>query len=198
MDILLIADEIQSGLGRLGSLFASIEQGWQPDLIVIGKSLGGGLVPISAVLGPGHLMDLLDPGIESETFAGDPLGCRIGLRVLEMLDDQLLTRAREIGEILRQRLRHVIDPRVAQILGEGCCGVIEFRMSPRVQGSSKQFERKSQLAEQFARAALHCGILVHRTGPLQNRIVLLPPLTITDAEIDIAIDRLKQAWTATC
>ncbi len=95
LGILMICDEIQMGLGRLGSLFACASQGWVPDLLVLGKSLGGGLVPISAVIGQATLLDKLEPGVESETFAGNPLACRLGLEVLEMLESgEILENAR--------------------------------------------------------------------------------------------------------
>jgi len=90
LGVVVVSDEIQMGLGRLGPLLVGIDDGWAPDLVVLGKSLGGGMVPISAVLGPGEWMDRLPAAIESETFAATPFACRLATEVLQVLEDEVM------------------------------------------------------------------------------------------------------------
>ncbi len=194
LGIALIADEIQTGLGRLGTMWACEGQGWIPDLLVIGKSLGGGLLPISAVLGPASWIDLLDPGIESETFASDPVGCRIGLKVLEWLTPQFFAEASQKGEQLRQSLQQMLERQKllsrVHLEGEGCVAILHCNAfdSPAHQASDP-----SIFALQFAQCALHEGVLVHRTGPRGNRIVILPSLLVTSDEIQEGVASLERA-----
>lgn len=94
LGLVVVSDEIQMGLGRLGPLLVGINDGWCPDMLVLGKSLGGGMVPISAVLGPGDWMDRLPAAIESETFAATPLACRIGDEVLRVMEEEVMDTAK--------------------------------------------------------------------------------------------------------
>ncbi|MCY2973149.1 MAG: aminotransferase class III-fold pyridoxal phosphate-dependent enzyme [Planctomycetota bacterium] len=131
--ILLIDDEIQMGLGRLGSLFAATSQGWEPDLIVLGKSLGGGLVNVSAIIGNERLMSGLPPGVESETFAADPLACRVAIEVLDLFHEEIEPRLAVVSSALKNgidRLHQELSNRFPSLRlrvdSQGCAAVIQI------------------------------------------------------------------------
>ncbi len=193
--VLMIADEIQTGLGRCGSWALSQQQGWQPDLMVLGKSLGGGIAPISAVLGRADILDALRPGSESETFAASPLATAVGLEVLEQLQHgPWIANGQRLGQEFRDFATREISRRaissqamrqhfyadcVVEGLGASC--VIEFRRQP-------------ERCRRFAEACFEQRVLTHFTGPQATRLVLLPPFTMTDAECDAALSRLTLAF----
>lgn len=192
-DILLIADEIQTGLGRCGDWTMSHTQAWQPDLTVIGKSLGGGIVPISAVIGNASVLDCLQPGDASETFAATPLATAVAHRVLDViLAQDLPNRSLAIGKFLRdeaQNLIHHAAPKrniVVEGIGGSCC--LEF-LEDAPSGSAGQ-------ARRFAIACQESGLLVHLSGPHRTRIVLLPPLNIGNPDLEDALSRLKLAFAS--
>ncbi len=190
-NVLLIADEIQMGLGRAGSMLLSTSQGWQPDLVVLGKSLGGGIVPISAVVGRSKVIDALPVGSESETFACTPLAAAIGLEVLNQLSNgPWLERGRKVGKQLRESLRRIGAKRFPGLLieGEGACAVAEFA------GCGKSLADAHDLALRIARECQKQNLLVHFTGPKATRIALLPPLTISDEELTEGTKRLSLAF----
>jgi 4-aminobutyrate aminotransferase-like enzyme len=182
--VLMIADEIQTGLGRCGDWLLSRQQGWEPDLVVIGKSLGGGITPISAVVGRADVLDAIPAGAESETFAASPFACCIALQVLHELQfGPWFERSKRVGQDLRSWFTSLStsENAIQSIDGLGANCVLEFASShqPSVSLASAQ-----AAAYDFAVKLLQAGLLVHYTGPQQTRIVLLPPLTITDAELD--------------
>ncbi len=189
--ILMIADEIQMGLGRCGTMLLSTSQGWQPDLVVLGKSLGGGIVPISAVVGRREVIDALPMGSESETFACTPLAAAIGLEVLNQLNSgKWLVRGCEAGEKLRQFLKRIGEMRYPglAIQGQGACAVADFI------SCFNSLEDAQLHARKQAVACRDQGVLVHFSGPLSTRIVLLPPITIGDEDLDEAMRRLSGVW----
>lgn len=204
--ILMIADEVQTGLGRCGTWLLSAAQGWCPDLVVLGKSLGGGLAPISAVVGRAEVLDAIPAGVESETFAGSPLACSLARTVLETLHTgDWMSRGSEVGESLRKTCREcVADERfaasfggvisssspavVCQVEGRGANCIVEFAAS-----SSKQRGSQQICAARVADRMLAAGLLVHLSGPYQTRIVMLPPLTTTDEELSEITLRLRTA-----
>ncbi len=171
--VLMIADEIQTGLGRCGAWLLSHRQAWQPDLVVLGKSLGGGVTPISAVVGRAEVLDAIPCGAESETFAATPLACAVALQVIaELRMGPWMARGEVIGEQLRQWFDQ--HPKrtawgINKVEGIGCVCALEL-------------ESKAAAAE-LASTLFRAGVLVHLTGPEQTRIVLLPPLTISDDEL---------------
>lgn len=188
--VLLIADEIQMGLGRTGDWLLSKSQGWLADLVVLGKSLGGGITPISAVVGRADVLDSLPAGSESETFAASPLATAIGREVIHQLETgPWFNRARHIGERLRDSLlasrAFCIDsPRPPRIEVCGASAVLElFGCWPDISIAKREALR---LAEDM----VHKGLLIHYSGPYGTRIVLLPALTITDDELDAVAERL--------
>lgn len=184
--ILMIADEVQTGLGRCGDYSLAQRQGWQPDLFVFGKSLGGGIAPVSAVVADHAILNSLDVGAASETFAATPLACAVGLEVLNQLESGTLMRdADHAGQQLRnfgaQRIAGtyaIADGIECEILvsGRGANCAFEFR-------SVGGLELDQGAAKRFAEACLQSGLLVHYSGPYRTRVVLLPPLNISPAQL---------------
>lgn len=118
--VLLILDEIQSGLGRTGAWFAYMHEGIRPDGVIVGKALGGGLLPVSAFVARAEVLDLLGPGSHGSTFGGNPLAARVGLEALRVLEDeQLIERSRELGEELLARLSAIQSPLIRSVRGRG-------------------------------------------------------------------------------
>lgn len=181
--IVLVADEVQSGMGRTGAMFASEHEGIVPDLVCTAKALGGGL-PLSAVTGRTELMDAVHPGGIGGTYAGNPLACAAALGVLEMLkDDGLLEAARAI----EQSVRGVLEPlavevgTIAEVRGRGAMLAIEI-----VQAGTT--EPAPELAKAVAGACHAAGVLILVCGTYGNVIRLLPPLVI---EQDLLLDALE-------
>lgn len=204
LGILLIADEIQTGLGRCGSKLLSAAQGWEPDLIVLGKSLGGGIAPLSCVIGAAPLLSNLPPGSESETFAASPMACAVGLEVLQQLElGPWLERGRQLGSILRTRLQQLFNNRQSHktiaITGIGPNAILEFGCdSPLVAASNLRDEQHStweatRLAREFATACFRNQLLVHLTGPDRTRVALLPPLNLADEDLEFAMQKIQES-----
>lgn len=184
--ILLIADEIQTGLGRFGHLSLAQGQGWQPDLLVLGKSLGGGVVPISAVLGRRDVLESLLVGSESETFAASPLATAVAGEVLtQLLTGPWIERGAVLGEHLRthvrQRLQQVNMADSWVVEGQGACCVIEFGL------------QQAAHARSFAEACVRQRLLPQLTGPGLTRVALMPPLTMNAEELSTTCLRLQLA-----
>lgn len=182
---LIIADEIQVGLGRGGGRLMSHTQGWQPDLVVLGKSLGGGLVPISAVVGKAELIDSLPNGSESETFAAHPLACAIGSAALRWLIE-IESMLPSIGESLRAIFRE-IQARwnlPFEVQGRGVVAVLDWRGCWPNNTTSNA--TSSDVALTVSLLSAHClqsGLLLHPSGPRGTRMVFLPPLTVTTNQL---------------
>ena len=118
--VLMIVDEIQSGLGRTGAMFAYMHEGIRPDGVIVGKALGGGLLPVSAFVARAQVLDLMGPGSHGSTFGGNPLAARVGLEALLVLqDEQLIERSRVLGEHLLERLGAIDSPLIRAVRGRG-------------------------------------------------------------------------------
>jgi ornithine--oxo-acid transaminase len=173
---LLIADEIQSGLGRAGTTFAVEHEDVRPDVFVLGKALGGGIVPLSAVVSSAEALGVFGPGEHGSTFGGNPLACAIGLEVLAMLrEGEVQERSRVAGEQMLGALRTAGLGAVQEIRGRGLWAGI-------------------QLVPEAMPARARCEELM-RTGVLakdthESTIRLAPPLTIRDDELDWALERV--------
>jgi 4-aminobutyrate aminotransferase/(S)-3-amino-2-methylpropionate transaminase len=178
--IVLIVDEVQSGFGRTGRMFAYQHAGIQPDLITIAKSLAGGM-PLSAVVGWGDIMDAPFPGGLGGTYAGNPLACAAALAVLELFErERLVDRANEIGMVLRERLL-AAQARlscIGDVRGLGC--MLGFELV--VDRATRQPNRA--LATRIVDHARDGGLLLLKAGPFKNVVRLLPPLTASDDEIE--------------
>ncbi|MCJ9714197.1 aminotransferase class III-fold pyridoxal phosphate-dependent enzyme, partial [Bordetella hinzii] len=186
--ILLIADEVQTGFGRSGRIFAMEHYGVAPDLIVMAKSLAGGF-PLSAVCGRAEVMDAPAPGGLGGTYAGNPLAVAAALEVLRVIDEEdLLARGRQLGERLADRLRELAPevPELAEVRALGAMVAAEFNQ-PGSHAPSPGFARRIQAL------ALESGLLLLTCGAEGNVIRFLFPLTISDALMDEALDILGRA-----
>jgi 4-aminobutyrate aminotransferase/(S)-3-amino-2-methylpropionate transaminase len=175
--IVLIADEIQSGFGRTGRMFAIEHSGVEPDLITIAKSVAGG-VPLSAVTGKAEIMDSPGPGGLGGTYAGSPLGCAAGLAVLEVMrEEQLLARAQEIGRFMSSRLKglQVRFPCVGEVRALGAMVAVELVRNGRADAPD------AELTKALVQAAGRHGLIILSCGIYSNVIRFLAPLTIPEA-----------------
>ncbi|ACV79865.1 ornithine--oxo-acid transaminase [Nakamurella multipartita] len=175
-DVLFIADEIQSGLGRTGSTLALDQEGVRADLYTLGKALGGGIMPVSAVVGRRDVLGVLRPGQHGSTFGGNPLACAIGRAVITLLrTGEMQARSAELGAHLHARLGELVGRGLAEVRGRGLWAGAE--LAPHV-GLGRP------ISEQLA----HRGVLVKETHDTTLRFA--PPIVITRAEIDQAVDAL--------
>jgi 4-aminobutyrate aminotransferase / (S)-3-amino-2-methylpropionate transaminase / 5-aminovalerate transaminase len=185
--IVLIADEIQSGFGRTGKLFAIEHYGVEPDITVTAKSLGGGL-PIAAVTGRAEIMDTSGPGSLGGTFGGNPLCCEAALAVIEQFErGDLLGRSIELGERFRQRAISWKGrmPMVEEIRGLGAMQAITL--------VTHDGRPNAEATKQVARFAYEHGVILVTAGTYGNVIRILMPLVITDQEMDEGLDVLEAA-----
>ena len=173
-NVLLMADEIQSGLGRTGKLFAYMHEGIVPDVLILGKALAGGYYPVSAVLASRDILGVFQPGDHGSTFGGNPLACAIAREALAVLvDERLVERSAELGPIFLGLLRDIVSPRIVEVRGRGLWIAMELDVPARP----------------YCEALKEMGILCKETHG--NIIRLAPPLTIEYEEIVWAAERIK-------
>ena len=187
--IVLIADEIQSGYGRTGRMFAIEHAGVVPDLITIAKSVAGG-VPLAAVTGKAEIMDAPGPGGLGGTFAGSPLACAAGLAVLEVMrEEQLLKRSQEIGRFMSSRLKglQVRFPCIGEVRNLGAMVALELVKNMRAE------EPDAELTKAVVQAAGRRGLIILSCGVYANVIRFLAPLTISDALLKEGCSVFEQA-----
>jgi 4-aminobutyrate aminotransferase len=192
LDILLIADEIQTGIGRTGELFAIEHSGVVPDLITLAKGLGGGF-PISAVVGRADVMDAIAPGGIGSTFAGNPLACAAALAVLDVIEDEsLCERANEIGKHLLTHLGELARRHraIAEVRGLGAMVALELCEDGDVRRPAAELTR-ALIAEARER-----GLLLLACGRYGNVVRLMMPLTIEQAILDEGLDLLAASLEA--
>ena len=181
-NVLFIADEIQSGLGRTGTTFAVEHEGVRPDLFILGKALGGGIVPISAVVSSRDILGVIHPGEHGSTFGGNPLACAVGLEVLDILrSGEYQRRSAELGTSLLARLRSDAPTHVAEIRGRGLW--IGVEMHP---GGTK--------ARAYCERLMDAGVLAKDTH--ETTIRLAPPLSISEEDLTWGADRLLETLSA--
>jgi ornithine--oxo-acid transaminase len=175
--VLLVLDEIQSGLGRTGKLFAFEHEGIRPDGVTIGKALSGGFYPVSAFLARAEVMDVFTPGIHGSTFGGNPLACAVAMAALDVLiEERLIERAAELGLHLDARLRAIRSPLVKETRCLGLWAGVE--LVPEAGG-----------ARRYCEALKDRGLLCKDTHG--NTIRLAPPLVITREQLDWAVDQIE-------
>ena len=187
--VLFIADEVQSGFGRTGALFASERYGIEPDIIVTAKSIGGGL-PLAAVTGRAEIMDAPGHGGLGGTFAGNPVACEAALAVLDMFEQQdLNARANELGERFQRRAHEWQKrwPMIGEVRGLGAMQALEL-----VQSTDKR-EPAAEETKQVTQYCYEHGVITISAGSYANVIRLLMPLVISDAQMDEALDVLEGA-----
>jgi ornithine--oxo-acid transaminase len=176
--VLLIVDEIQSGLGRTGTWFAFEHEGIRPDGVLLGKALGGGMLPVSAFVGTRELMDVFTPGSHGSTFGGNPLASAVGLEALRVIaEEDLVERSRVLGDHMLERLRAIDSPALKEVRGRGLWAGAEI--DPRF-----------ATARQTCEALLEKGVLSKETH--QTVVRLAPPLVIARDDLDLAIDRFAE------
>ena len=177
-NVLLMADEIQTGFGRTGRLFALEHEGVKPDILIVGKALGGGVYPVSAILADNHIMDVFTPGDHGSTFGGNPLACAVGMAALDVLvKEKLPERAQELGEYFMGELRKINSPAVKEVRGKGLLIGVEIKEE---YGDARPFCER--LKER--------GILAKETH--KQVIRFAPPLIIKREEIDWALERIRE------
>ncbi|MEI6092489.1 MAG: ornithine--oxo-acid transaminase [bacterium] len=177
-NVLTAFDEIQTGLGRTGKLFCYMWENVRPDILIVGKALGGGIMPISAVLADEAILGLFVPGEHGSTFGGNPLACECALAAMDVLvEEHLVERSQEMGEYLMGKLREMNSPHVKQIRGKGLLIGIELK-------------KESGGARKFCEALMNLGLLCKETH--EHVIRLAPPLVITKDEIDWAFEHVKE------
>jgi ornithine--oxo-acid transaminase len=175
--ILLIADEVQTGLGRTGKVFAMEHEGVRPDAMCLGKSLGGGLLPVSAFIANDSVMQVFGPGDHGSTFGGNPLAARVGREALAVLvEENLADRASHLGAALMNHLQSAHHPLIAQIRGRGL--MLGVQLVPQVD------------AHEFVVRLGEAGIITKDT--YHNTIRLSPPLVIESRDLEWAADRFLE------
>jgi len=177
--VLFMADEIQTGLGRTGDLFACDHDGIKPDIMIVGKALGGGYYPVSAMLASRDLMKLFGPGDHGSTFGGNPLACAVGLASLDVIESENLTaRARYAGARLMRGLRELASPAIQEIRGRGL--LIGLRLTVP--------------ARRVAELLMERGVVAKDTH--EDVLRIAPPLVIEDTEIDLLLTAMDGALKA--
>jgi ornithine--oxo-acid transaminase len=181
-NVLLILDEIQTGLGRTGKLFAEEHEGIESDLTVVGKALSGGVYPVSAVLSNKEALSVFEPGDHGSTFGGNPLACAVAREALKVIEDEnLIEKSLFMGHYLKESIKNIISPYVKEVRGMGLLIGVELK-------------RSAGGARKFCEALMEKGILCKETH--KHVIRFAPPLTITKEEIDWALERIESVITA--
>lgn len=174
-NVLFIADEIQTGLGRTGKMFAFQHEGIQPDMIIVGKALSGGFYPVSAVMANDEVMGVLHPGDHGSTYGGNPLGCAVACAALDVLQDEnLVQRSAELGQKFVDKLKTINSKHIKEVRGRGLLIGIELNTKAR----------------SFCEALKAEGVLCKETHDFVIRFA--PPLVITEADLDWAFERIKK------
>lgn len=176
--VLLLCDEIQSGLGRTGRLLACQHDGVKPDGVMLGKALGGGLLPVSLFLARREVMDVFKPGDHGSTFGGNPIAAAVGLAALEtLIDEKLIERAARVGVHLLDRLGSIRSPIIREVRGRGLFAGVEL-------------DRNFASATTVVTRLLQAGVLTKDTH--RNTIRFAPPLIVDESQIDWAVDRVAE------
>ncbi|MCG8632212.1 MAG: ornithine--oxo-acid transaminase [Desulfobacterales bacterium] len=180
-NVLMILDEIQTGLGRTGKMLAEEHDGVQADLTLIGKALSGGFYPVSAVLSNDEVLGLLQPGQHGSTFGGNPLACAVARAALKVLvDEKMIENAEEMGAYFLDQLRTIENDAIKEVRGIGLMIAIELK------------EGAPGGARAICEALMEMGILCKETHTYTIRFA--PPLVITRADIDWAMEKIRKAF----
>lgn len=180
-NVLMILDEVQSGLGRTGAWFAFEHEGVRPDALILGKALGGGVLPVSAFVARREVMDVFTPGSHGSTFGGNALAAAVGLEALRVLhEEKLVVRSRILGAHMLARLHAIRHPAVKEVRGRGLWAGVEI---------DPDFGTAREACERL----LAKGVLSKETH--ETVIRLAPPLVIARDDLDWALDRVEEAIT---
>jgi len=176
-NVLLLLDEIQTGLGRTGKMFCAEHEDVRPDAFILGKALSGGFYPVSAVVARNEVLDVFDPGSHGSTYGGNPLGCAVARTALQVLQDEgLVERSAKLGEWFLDELKKIDHPDIAEIRGKGLLVGVELNVPAR-----RYCERLKEL-----------GLLCKETHEFVIRIA--PPLVISEEELEWAVERIRSVF----
>ncbi|WP_342471401.1 ornithine--oxo-acid transaminase [Metasolibacillus sp. FSL H7-0170] len=176
-NVLFIADEIQSGLARSGKMFAYEWEGITPDILILGKALGGGVFPISCVVANRDVLGVFNPGSHGSTFGGNPLACAVSIAALEVIEEEdLAARSLGLGDYFQEALRQINHPAIKEVRGRGLFIGLELHESARP----------------YCEKLMERGLLCKETHDTVIRFA--PPLVITKEELDWAIDQIKAVF----
>lgn len=179
-NVLFIADEIQTGLGRTGKLTACEQYGIHPDMLLLGKALGGGMIPVSAVLTDDGVMGLLNPGEHGSTFGGNPLACAVAMESLKtLIEEGMIENAAAMGELLRERLSAISSPLIELVRGKGLLNALVLK------------ENTGAIAEQLCLRMKENGLIAKPTHG--NKIRFAPPLIINRNQVLEAVDIIERS-----
>ncbi len=180
-NVLFIADEVQTGIARTGKLLAVDYAEVKPDILILGKAISGGVLPVSAVLSSDEIMLTIKPGEHGSTFGGNPLACRVAMAALEVVkDENLAENAMAMGEIFRTEMERINNPMIQLVRGRGLLNAIVIE------------NKEGKTAWDVCLAMRDCGVLAKPTHG--NIIRFAPPLTITKEELMEAIECIKKAF----
>lgn len=173
-NVLFMADEIQAGLGRSGKMFACDWENIEPDVLILGKALGGGVMPISCVVANEDILGVFEPGSHGSTFGGNPLACAVSIAALDVIiDDKLPERSLELGEYFKKELQSIDNPIIKEVRGKGLFIGMEL----------------TEKARPYCEKLMEKGLLCKETH--DNVIRFAPPLTIEKSDLDWAIEQIK-------
>ncbi|WP_420796507.1 ornithine--oxo-acid transaminase [Alkalihalophilus pseudofirmus] len=176
-NVLFIADEIQSGLARSGKLFACDWEEVEPDMYILGKALGGGVMPISVVCANRDVLGVFEPGSHGSTFGGNPLACAVSIAALEVIEEEnLVKRSHDLGEYVMEELRKIPHVDIKEIRGRGLFIGIELHVPAR----------------EYCEKLKELGLLCKETH--ENVIRLAPPLIISEEDLEFALSKIKQVF----
>jgi ornithine--oxo-acid transaminase len=182
-NILLMLDEIQTGFARTGKMFAFQHEGIKPDVLCVGKALGGGLYPVSAAISSREIMSVFTPGSHGSTFGGNPLACAIADAALDVLvDEKLAERSTEMGAYFVRKLESVKCSKIKEIRAKGLLIGVEFHLAPE------------ETVRPMCQKLMEEGVLAKDTH--EKTIRFAPPLTITKEEVDWAMERIAKVFEA--
>ncbi|HOE04554.1 MAG TPA: ornithine--oxo-acid transaminase, partial [Bacteroidales bacterium] len=180
-NVLFIADEVQTGIARTGKLLACDHEGVRPDILILGKALSGGVIPVSAVLADDDIMLVIKPGEHGSTFGGFPLAGKVAIAALEVVkDEKLAEKAEYLGKIFRDEMSSINSPMIELVRGKGLLNAIVIRNQPGKTAWDVCVEMKE------------CGVLAKPTHG--NIIRFAPPLVINEAQLREAIGQIKKAF----
>jgi ornithine--oxo-acid transaminase len=180
-NVLMVADEIWTALGRTGKLFACQHEGVVADVYLIGKSLGGGITPVSAVLANSNVMDVFTPGSHGSTIGGNPFACAIAREVIALFKEEKPDeRSAEMGAYLIERLKKLSCPAIKEVRGRGLMVGVEI-------------DAAAGKAKEFAKKLMYEGVLCKDTR--EQTLRLAPPLIITKEQLDWALERIEKVFS---
>ncbi len=180
-NVLFIADEVQTGIARTGKMLACDHEGVRPDILILGKAISGGVVPVSCVLADDEIMLTIKPGEHGSTYGGNPLACKVAIAALEVIkNEKLVENAEKMGEIFRREMRNIQSDMIELVRGKGLLNAVVIRNKP------------GKTAWDVCLAMADKGVLAKPTHG--NIIRFAPPLVITEKELLDAIARIKEAF----